>query len=139
MTSRKGAHTCWFASVRNLTWLTRLLLSQSVVPHCCDPGRTTIFVLIVAPFSGQLSFRAFASNNSGVWNEKGASLDFSIAPAYYLCAADVLTLLWVAHRLRVQVLERHQTETQTSRTTLAYLISPQPSRRSTENRAAEPQ
>ena len=24
-----------------------------------------------------------ASNNSGVWNETGATLDFSIAPAYY--------------------------------------------------------
>jgi signal transduction histidine kinase/ligand-binding sensor domain-containing protein len=28
-------------------------------------------------------FRVAASNNSGVWNEAGASLDFSIAPAYY--------------------------------------------------------
>src|SRR5262249_9910386 len=28
-------------------------------------------------------FRVIASNNSGVWNEAGASLDFSIAPAYY--------------------------------------------------------
>src|SRR5262245_52957388 len=28
-------------------------------------------------------FRVIASNNSGVWNEAGAFLDFSIAPAYY--------------------------------------------------------
>jgi hypothetical protein len=28
-------------------------------------------------------FRVIASNNSGVWNEAGASLDFSVAPAYY--------------------------------------------------------
>ena len=28
-------------------------------------------------------FRVIASNNSGVWNEAGASLNFSIAPAYY--------------------------------------------------------
>ena len=28
-------------------------------------------------------FRVMACNNSGVWNEDGASLDFSIAPAYY--------------------------------------------------------
>jgi ligand-binding sensor domain-containing protein/DNA-binding CsgD family transcriptional regulator len=28
-------------------------------------------------------FRVIASNNSGVWNEAGASLGFSIAPAYY--------------------------------------------------------
>jgi len=29
------------------------------------------------------TFRVIASNNSGVWNEAGASLDFSVAPAYY--------------------------------------------------------
>jgi signal transduction histidine kinase/ligand-binding sensor domain-containing protein len=28
-------------------------------------------------------FRVTASNNSGVWNETGAFLDFSVAPAYY--------------------------------------------------------
>jgi len=28
-------------------------------------------------------FRVVASNNSGVWNETGAVLDFSVAPAYY--------------------------------------------------------
>ncbi len=28
-------------------------------------------------------FRVIASNNSGVWNDAGASLDFSIATAYY--------------------------------------------------------
>jgi hypothetical protein len=28
-------------------------------------------------------FRVTASNNSGVWNEAGAALDFSVAPAYY--------------------------------------------------------
>ena len=32
---------------------------------------------------GKYRFRVIASNNSGVWNEQGASLDFSIAPAYY--------------------------------------------------------
>ena len=31
-------------------------------------------------------FRVMASNNSGVWNEAGASFDFSIAPAYYQTA-----------------------------------------------------
>src|SRR5262249_15861777 len=28
-------------------------------------------------------FRVMASNNSGVWNEAGASLDFAVAPPYY--------------------------------------------------------
>ena len=73
---------------------------------------------------GQYRFRVIASNNSGVWNEEGASLDFSIAPAYYqtnwflmLCGGALLALIWAAHRLRVRVLERshavlelHQTE-----------------------------
>ena len=31
-------------------------------------------------------FRVIASNNSGVWNETGASVDLSIAPAYYQTA-----------------------------------------------------
>ncbi|HTR78607.1 MAG TPA: two-component regulator propeller domain-containing protein, partial [Gemmatimonadaceae bacterium] len=32
---------------------------------------------------GHYRFRVMASNNSGVWNEQGATLDFSIAPAYW--------------------------------------------------------
>ena len=42
-----------------------------------------------------------ACNNSGVWNEAGTFLDFSIAPAYHQttwfrvsCAAAFLALLW---------------------------------------------
>jgi hypothetical protein len=35
---------------------------------------------------GNYRFRAIASNNSGVWNETGAVLDFAIAPAYYQTA-----------------------------------------------------
>ena len=32
---------------------------------------------------GEYRFRVIAANNSGVWNEQGATLDFAIAPAYY--------------------------------------------------------
>src|SRR5262249_35935126 len=32
---------------------------------------------------GNYRFRVIACNNSGVWNEAGAALDFSIDPAYY--------------------------------------------------------
>jgi signal transduction histidine kinase/ligand-binding sensor domain-containing protein len=53
-------------------------------------------------------FRVTACNNSGVWNETGASLEFSIAPAYYqttrfrlLCAAAFVALLWVLYQLRL--------------------------------------
>jgi signal transduction histidine kinase/ligand-binding sensor domain-containing protein len=59
-------------------------------------------------------FRVIASNNSGVWNEQGDALEFSVAPAYYqtnwfraLCAAIVLVLVWAAHRFRTGQL-RHQ-------------------------------
>jgi signal transduction histidine kinase len=53
-------------------------------------------------------FRVMAANNSGVWNEAGDSLDFSIAPAYYqtawflwLCVAAFLALLYGFYRLRL--------------------------------------
>ncbi len=53
-------------------------------------------------------FRVMASNNSGVWNEAGATFDFSIDPAYYQtrwfqasCAATFLALLWALYRLRL--------------------------------------
>jgi signal transduction histidine kinase/ligand-binding sensor domain-containing protein len=58
-------------------------------------------------------FRVIASNNSGVWNETGDSLDFSIEPAYYqtkwfysLCVAACLALLWLLYLLRVRQLAR---------------------------------
>jgi signal transduction histidine kinase len=54
-----------------------------------------------------------ACNNSGVWNEEGAALDFAIAPAYYqtnwfraLCVAAFLVLLWTAYQLRLRQLAR---------------------------------
>jgi signal transduction histidine kinase/ligand-binding sensor domain-containing protein len=58
---------------------------------------------------GDFRFRVMASNNSGVWNDTGASLDFAIAPAYYqtrwfeaLIAMAGLTLLWAAYQYRVR-------------------------------------
>jgi PAS domain S-box-containing protein len=64
---------------------------------------------------GDYVFRVTAANNSGVWNEEGAFLDFSIAPAYYqtnsfraLCVAAFLGVLWAAYRLRVQQLRRQE-------------------------------
>jgi len=60
---------------------------------------------------GSYSFRVTASNNSGVWNEQGDTLKFSLAPAYYqtswfrsLCLAALLIFLWAAYRLRVRQL-----------------------------------
>ena len=69
-------------------------------------------------FYGNLSprsyrFRVMASNNSGVWNEAGASFDFSIAAAYYqtrwflaACTAAILALLWALYRFRLHQVAR---------------------------------
>jgi signal transduction histidine kinase len=61
---------------------------------------------------GNYRFRVAACNNSGVWNEAGTSLDFSIAPAYYQTTwfrvsgvAVFLALLWGIYRLRIQQLQ----------------------------------
>jgi hypothetical protein len=54
-------------------------------------------------------FWVTASNDSGVWNEAGAFLEFSIAPAYYQTAwfraASVVTalaLFWALYRFRLR-------------------------------------
>jgi signal transduction histidine kinase/ligand-binding sensor domain-containing protein len=56
-------------------------------------------------------FRVVACNNSGVWNEEGAALDFVIPPAWYqtnwfrvLCVAAFLVLLWALYQLRLRQL-----------------------------------
>ncbi len=58
-------------------------------------------------------FRVIASNNSGVWNDAGTSLDFSIAPAYYQTiwfrisiGAVVLSMLWGLYRFRIHQVAR---------------------------------
>jgi PAS domain S-box-containing protein len=64
---------------------------------------------------GNYRFHVMASNNSGVWNEAGAELDFNIAPAYYqttwfrlLCVAAFLAFFWGLYKLRVQQLRREE-------------------------------
>jgi signal transduction histidine kinase/ligand-binding sensor domain-containing protein len=58
-------------------------------------------------------FRVMACNNSGVWNEAGDTLDFSIAPAYYqtiwfrsLWVAAFLAALWGLYQLRLRQVAR---------------------------------
>jgi hypothetical protein len=60
-------------------------------------------------------FLVKACNNSGVWNEEGAFVDFAILPAFYqtnwfraICVAAFMALLWCIYRIRVGVLERRQ-------------------------------
>jgi signal transduction histidine kinase/ligand-binding sensor domain-containing protein len=62
---------------------------------------------------GSYRFRVIACNNSGVWNEQGDMLEFSVAPAYYqtdwfraVCAVLVLALVWAIYQIRVRQL-RH--------------------------------
>lgn len=62
---------------------------------------------------GPYRFRVVACNNSGVWNETGSFLDFSVAPAYYqtnwfraLCLAAFLALLWALYQFRLHQLKQ---------------------------------
>ena len=55
--------------------------------------------------------RVIACNNSGLWNEEGASLDFVIPPAWYqtnwfraACVAVFFAMLWGIYELRVRQL-----------------------------------
>jgi signal transduction histidine kinase/ligand-binding sensor domain-containing protein len=60
---------------------------------------------------GTYQFRVIACNNSGVWNETGDQLDFSVAPAWFqtnlfrvACAAVFLLILWALYQLRLRQL-----------------------------------
>ena len=66
---------------------------------------------------GNYRFRVMACNNSGVWNEAGTFLDFSIAPAYYQttwfrvsCMAALAVLFWGLYLLRLRGIEQRYRE-----------------------------
>ena len=59
---------------------------------------------------GSYRFHVKASNNSGVWNEEGARLDFSILPAFYqttwfraACGVLLVGLAWTGFQLRLRM------------------------------------
>jgi len=63
-----------------------------------------------------------ACNNSGVWNERGALLEFSIAPTFYqrasfrvLCVIALMALLFVAYQLRMRHVARQFNKTLAAR------------------------
>ncbi|HEX4426733.1 MAG TPA: two-component regulator propeller domain-containing protein [Terriglobales bacterium] len=63
---------------------------------------------------GSYRFHVIACNNDGIWNEVGASLDFTLRPAFYqtnwflfLCVGAAACLAWVAYQLRVRQLAEH--------------------------------
>jgi signal transduction histidine kinase len=62
---------------------------------------------------GRFRFRVVAANNSGVWNEEGATLEFSIAAAYYqtslfraIALGIGLAMVWAVYRARVRQIAR---------------------------------
>jgi signal transduction histidine kinase/ligand-binding sensor domain-containing protein len=68
-------------------------------------GRRDVYYTNLAP--GEYSFHVTASNNDGVWNPVGASLNFTISPAFYqktwfrvLCACACLVLAWRLYEFR---------------------------------------
>ncbi len=81
-------------------------------------GRRRAYYTNLAP--GKYTFQVLGSNNDGVWNETGASMDFTIAPALYqttwfrgLSAAAVLGLILALYQLRLQQLQRqHEAQNQ---------------------------
>ena len=78
--------------------------------HAAEGRREAIFTGL-AP--GQYSFRVIACNNDGVWNDEGAVLSFTVAPAWFqtvwfqtACAGAVLLLFWMLYWLRLRQLQR---------------------------------
>jgi signal transduction histidine kinase len=62
---------------------------------------------------GKYTFQVAAANSDGIWNNDGASLDFSVAPAWFqtkwflgLCVFSGIFLIWAFYRLRVQQVHR---------------------------------
>ena len=60
---------------------------------------------------GKYRFRVMACNNSGVWNEEGATLEFVIPPMWYqtnwfraACVLAFLGMIWGTYQLRVRQL-----------------------------------
>jgi ligand-binding sensor domain-containing protein len=62
---------------------------------------------------GTFTFHVLACNNDGVWNEVGASLQFTVTPAWYqtnwfrlLCTLTGVLLVWLIYQFRVRQIAR---------------------------------
>ena len=78
-------------------------------------ARRQAFYSDLAP--GGYRFHVTACNNSGVWDKEDASLEFTIAPAYYqtnwfrgLCVLATVAMIWAGYQLRVRAIELRQVE-----------------------------
>src|SRR5258708_8859463 len=77
-----------------------------------EPGtRRQAFYSDLRP--GRYQFRVIASNSDGVWNDVGATLDFSVAPAWHqtnwfraLCLISGGFIICLTYRLRVMRISR---------------------------------
>jgi signal transduction histidine kinase len=77
-----------------------------------DPGtRREAYYSRLSP--GRYHFQVIACNNDGVWNEQGATLDFSVLRAWYqttlfraICVIVVLCIVWTIYRFRVRQIAR---------------------------------
>jgi signal transduction histidine kinase/ligand-binding sensor domain-containing protein len=77
-----------------------------------NPGtRREAFYTGLSP--GKYRFRVIACNNDGVWNNVGATLDFSVAPAWFqtnwflaLCFVITMFVVWTLYRLRMRQVAR---------------------------------
>lgn len=78
-------------------------------------GRRQAFYTNLAP--GDYRFRVIAANESGVWNNTGASVSIRISPAFTqtrtfiaLCALAASAILWVAYFLRMRQVTSRERE-----------------------------
>ncbi|MBB6144530.1 signal transduction histidine kinase/ligand-binding sensor domain-containing protein [Silvibacterium bohemicum] len=62
-------------------------------------------------------FRVIACNNDGIWNNVGANVEFTIAPAWYqttwfyaLCATIGFLILWILYRLRMRQIAKSMSD-----------------------------
>jgi PAS domain S-box-containing protein len=84
---------------------------------------------------GKYHFRVIACNNDGVWNDEGAHLDFTIAPAWYqtiwfrgLYVLAFIALIWAAYQMRVHQLQEQEKifrEAVETMPALAFVADPQ--------------
>jgi signal transduction histidine kinase len=77
-----------------------------------DPGTRREAIYNSLP-PGSYRFRVIACNNDGVWNEEGATLDFTISAAWYqtrlfftCCVLAGGLLIWVLYRIRMRQMAR---------------------------------
>jgi signal transduction histidine kinase/ligand-binding sensor domain-containing protein len=102
-----------FAAPERIRFRYRL---EGLDPDWQDVGnRRQAFYTNLRP--GPYRFRVIASNMDGVWTEAGAFVDFFVAPTYYqtrwflaLSLVSVIALVWTAHRIRLRIVEKHESE-----------------------------